>query len=80
MHQLLARPTPPVLLGNGNLLSWQSLLRETKRPYQALLPPDDFPCLLFEADTPEPETVHRQTPPRRRWRSGLAPNLRKDKP
>jgi hypothetical protein len=37
-----------VLLCNDNLLSWQSLLRETRRPYRALLPPADFPCLLFD--------------------------------
>ena len=79
MRQLLARPTPPVLLGNGNLLSWQSLLRETKRPYRALLPPNDFPCLLFEAAALEPETVHRQVPGRRRWRGGLVPKLWQDK-
>ena len=48
MCQLLARRTPPVLLCNDNLLSWQSLLRETRRPYRTLLPPDDFPCLLFD--------------------------------
>jgi predicted nicotinamide N-methyase len=48
MCQLLARRTPPVLLCNDNLLSWQSLLRETRRPYRALLPPADFPCLLFD--------------------------------
>ena len=70
MRQLLARSTPPVLLCNGNLLSWQALLRETPRPYRALLPPDDFPCLLFEAKAPEPETAHSQVPRRRRWRGG----------
>jgi hypothetical protein len=80
MRQLLARHTPPVLLSNGNLLSWQALLRETKRPYRTLLPPDDFPCLLFEVDAPEPETAHGQAPHRRRWRGGLVPHLRKDKP
>jgi hypothetical protein len=80
MRQLLARHTPPVLLSNGNLLSWQALLRETKRPYRTLLPPDDFPCLLFEVDAPEPETAHGQAPHRRRWRGGPVPNLRKDKP
>lgn len=79
MHQLLARHTPPVLLSNGNLLSWQALLRETKRPYRVLLSPDDFPCLLFEADVPGPETAPNQAPHRHRWRGGLAPHLRKDK-
>ena len=80
MRQLLARRTPPVLLCNDNLLSWQALLRETRRPYRALLPPDDFPCLLFEADAPESEVAHGQAPRRRRWRGGLLPHLRKDKP
>src|SRR5712691_514453 len=80
MRRLLARHTTPVLLSNGNLLSWQSLLRETKRPYRVLLPPNDFACLLFEADAPEPETAPSQAPRRRRWRSGLVPHLRKDKP
>jgi hypothetical protein len=56
MRQLLARPTPPVLLINDNLLSWQALLRATRRPYRALLPPDDLPCVLFDADTSGPET------------------------
>jgi hypothetical protein len=79
MCQLLARHTPPALLSNDNLLNWQSLLRETKRPYRALLPPDDFPCLLFAAATPEPETVPGQAPHRHRWRAGLGSNLRQDK-
>jgi hypothetical protein len=77
MRQLLARYTSPVLLCNGNLLSWQSLLRETTRPYRALLPPDDFPCLLFEADVSEPERAGSQAPPRR-WRRGLGASLRQD--
>lgn len=54
MRQLLARCAPPVLLGNDNLLSWQALLRDTSRPYRCLLPPDDFPCVLFEAGSAEP--------------------------
>ncbi len=49
MRQLLARHTPPLLLSNDNLLSWQALLRETRRPYRLLVPPDDLPCVLFEA-------------------------------
>jgi len=56
MRQLLARSTPPVLLGNDNLLSWQSLLRTTTRPYRPLLPPDDLPCVLFDGETSAPET------------------------
>jgi predicted nicotinamide N-methyase len=80
MRQLLTRHTPPVLLCNDNLLSWQALLRETKRPYRALLTPDDFPCLLFEVDAPEPEMAHSLAPRYRRWRRGLVPHLRKDKP
>jgi hypothetical protein len=79
MRQLLARPTPPVLLCNDNLLSWQSLLRETRRPRRALLPPDDFPCLLFEAHAPVPEMAHEQAQRRRLWRRGLGSNLRQDK-
>src|ERR1043166_1032591 len=71
MHQLLARHTSPVLLSNGNLLSWQAMLRETKRPYRALLPPDDFPCLLFEADAPEPEGAQGQARRRHLWRGSL---------
>ena len=47
MRQLLARSTPPVLLCNDNLLSWQTLLRTTRRAYHPLLPPDDLPCVLF---------------------------------
>ena len=78
MRQLLARYTLPVLLCNDNLLSWQSLLRETTRPYRALLPPDDFPCLLFEADVSEPEVARSQAPPRR-WRRGLGASLRQDR-
>src|SRR5262245_36545928 len=80
MRQLLTRHTPPVLLCNDNLLSWQALLRESKRPYRALLPPNDFPCLLFEAEAPEPEVAHRQTPRRHRWGGSQVPRLRKDKP
>ena len=79
MRQLLARHTPPVLLSNDNLLSWQSLLRETRRPHRSLLPPDDFPCILFEADTPEPEVTHSRVRGRRFGRSGLIPSLWKDK-
>lgn len=56
MRQLLARPTPPVLLSNDNLLSWQSLLRTTRRPYRRLLPPDDLHCVLFDANVSAPET------------------------
>ena len=77
MRQLLARYTLHVLLCNGNLLGWQSILREATRPYRALLSPDDFPCLLFEADVSEPEGVRRQAPPRR-WRRALGASLRKD--
>src|SRR5262252_7787570 len=62
MRQPPARPTPPVLRSNGTLLGWQPLLRERKRPYWALLPPDDFPSLLFEADALESETAHSQVP------------------
>jgi hypothetical protein len=79
MRQLLARRTPPVLLSNDNLLSWQSLLRETRRPHRPLLPPDDFPCLLFEADAPEPEVTRSRARCRRLWRGGLVPSLWKDK-
>jgi len=79
MRQLLARRTPPVLLSNDNLLSWQSLLRETRRPHWPLLPPDDFPCFLFDADAPEPEVTHSRARCRRFWRGGLAPSLWKDK-
>ena len=57
MRQFLARATPPVLLINDNLLSWQSLLRTTRRPYRPLLPPDDLPCVLFEAAASEPGTA-----------------------
>jgi hypothetical protein len=78
MRQLLARCPSPVLLCNGNLLSWQSFLRDTTRPYRALLPPDDFPCLLFEADVSEP-AVARSPAPRRRWRRGLGSRLRQEK-
>lgn len=49
MRQLLERPTPPVLLINDNLLSWQALLRTTRRSYRPLLPPDDLPCVLFDS-------------------------------
>ena len=56
MRQLLARPTPPVLLSNDNLLSWQSLLRTTRRPYRPLLPPDDLHCVLFDAAASASET------------------------
>ena len=56
MRQLLARATPPVLLSNDNLLSWQSLLRTTPRPYRPLLPPDDLHCVLFEAAASASET------------------------
>ena len=55
MRQLLARPTPPVLLSNDNLLSWQSLLRTTRRPYRSLLPPDNLHCVLFDANVSAPE-------------------------
>jgi len=79
MRQLLARPTPPVLLSNDNLLSWQALLRETRRPYRPLLPPDDFPCLLFDTDAPEPEVAHGQAQRRRLGRGGLVPSLGEDK-
>jgi predicted nicotinamide N-methyase len=47
MRQLLARPTPPVLLVNDNMPVFRQLLRQTSRPYRFLLPPDDIPCLLF---------------------------------
>ena len=50
MRQLLARSTPPMLLSNDNLLSWQALLRSTRRPYRPLLSPDDFPCVLFDGE------------------------------
>jgi hypothetical protein len=60
MRQLLARPTPPVLLINDNLLSWQALLHTTRRPYRRLLPPDDLPCVLFDARTAEPEMPRRR--------------------
>jgi hypothetical protein len=50
MQQLLARPTPPVLLVNDNMPAFRQLLRQTTRPRQALLPPHDMTCLLF-ADT-----------------------------
>ena len=50
MRQLLTRPTPPVLLSNDNLLSWQALLRATTRPYRRLLPPDDLHCVLFDGE------------------------------
>ena len=56
MRQLLARARPPVLLSNDNLLSWQSLLRSTRRPYRSLLPSDDLPCVLFEAAASAPAT------------------------
>ena len=56
MRQLLARDRPPVLLSNDNLLSWQSLLRSTRRPYRSLLPSDDLPCVLFEAAASAPAT------------------------
>jgi len=56
MRQFLARTTLPVLLINDNLLSWQALLRATGRPYRPLLPPDDLPCILFDADAAAPET------------------------
>ena len=79
MRQLLARRTPPVLLSNDNLLSWQSLLRETRRPHRPLLPPDDLPCLLFEADAQEPEVAHGRARRRRLWRGGLVPSLGEDK-
>jgi len=79
MRQLLARPTPPVLLSNDNLLSWQALLRETRRPYRPLLPPDDLPCLLFDADAPEPEVAHGRAQRRRLGRGGLVPSLGEDK-
>ena len=79
MRQLLARHTPPVLLSNDNLLSWQALLRETRRPHRPLLPPDDLPCLLFDADAPEPDVAHGRVRRRRLWRGGLIPNLWEDK-
>jgi predicted nicotinamide N-methyase len=47
MRQLLTRPTPPVLLMNDNMPVLRTLLRRVARPYRALLPSDDFPCLLF---------------------------------
>lgn len=56
MRQLLARPTPPVLLSNDNLLSWQALLRATRRPYRPLLLPGGLPCVLFDADASAPKT------------------------
>jgi hypothetical protein len=47
MQQLLARPTPPVLLMNDNMPAFRQLLRQTSRPRQSLLSPDNTPCLLF---------------------------------
>ena len=61
------------------LLSWQALLRETRRPYRPLLPPDDLPCLRFDADAPEPERAHGRARRRHLWRGGLVPNLWEDK-
>jgi len=57
MRQLLTRATPPVLLSNDNLLSWQTLLRTTRRAYRPLLPPDDIPCVLFDSSLFQSEPV-----------------------
>jgi hypothetical protein len=50
MQQLLARPTPPVLLMNDNMPAFRQFLRKTSRPHQSLLSSDDAPCLLFAAN------------------------------
>lgn len=47
MKFFLARPTPPVLLVNDNLLNWQQLLQETTRPRQQLLQSGDMAGFLF---------------------------------
>jgi predicted nicotinamide N-methyase len=52
MQQFLARPTPPVLLVNDNMPVFRQLLRHTSRPRQALLSPNDLPCLLFADHRP----------------------------
>jgi SAM-dependent methyltransferase len=57
MQQLLARPTPPVLLVNDNMPVFRQLLRQTSRPRQSLLSPHDVPCLLFADTSPAPATA-----------------------
>jgi hypothetical protein len=56
MQRFLACPTPPVLLVNDNMPVFRQLLRRTVRPRQALLSPDDFPCLLFADHRPPAAT------------------------
>jgi hypothetical protein len=64
MRQLLARPTPPILLANDNLINWQQLLDDTTRPRQQLLYNDENTCVLFaKQEDRAPEAVPR---PRRR--------------
>jgi predicted nicotinamide N-methyase len=64
MRQLLARPTPPILLANDNLINWQQLLDDTTRPRQQLLYDDENTCVLFaKQEDRAPEAAPR---PRRR--------------
>lgn len=53
MRQFLERCPQAVLLTNDNLLNWQQLLRDIRRPYQPLTLPDDLPCVVFDAKPPD---------------------------
>lgn len=50
IRQLLARRTPPLLLMNQDMPIFQKLVRKTTRRVRFLLPPESFPCVLFEAE------------------------------
>jgi hypothetical protein len=49
VQQLLARTTQPVLLMNDNMPVFRTLLRQTSRIVQPLLPDADKPCVLLTA-------------------------------
>ncbi|MGE3538856.1 MAG: hypothetical protein AB7N91_15670 [Candidatus Tectimicrobiota bacterium] len=71
MRHFLARCPYPVLLSNDNLLNWQQLLRDIRRPYERLPLADEQPCVLFAALAPEPVSPPCSPAPSRVWLQSL---------
>ena len=72
MRQFLERCPQQVLLTNDNLLNWQQLLRDTRRPYRTLQLPEELPCVVFDARPPAALPPRPEARSSRAWSRPLA--------